>query len=379
MTTNKRNNLNRCGLLLGGCLFVPVLVALLLGAGNGGNEGSRLAQHRQEIEQMTPAQRAQLDRNYRAFLEMSPELQQRYRELHLQLQAAENAEALRITLDRYRNWLKTLSPFQRDDLRAITDLDERVDRVRELKAEQASPEPLSDEDPRLSREDLAAMINAIADDLSIASAELDGKSEWQRSMFVLNSLAESKRDQLRFRDWSSMFDDRLMSKMITALPVGEFRVAITDIHRFKSAERKIVAGNIVEFLGRDLEKSLEDVKPSEVEMKRLAQRMSLEDRRRYGELASQDEREQFIHRRYRRLRMYDKLQPYPALRPLFFQRAAFRRGEELRGNSFPRRGGRDPERGGPNGQRPFPPQGPLRGFRPGDTRRPGPERPVNRE
>jgi hypothetical protein len=379
MTTNKRNNLNRCGLLLVGCLFVPVFVALLLGAGTGGDKGSRLAQHRREIAQMTPAQRTQLDRNYRLFLEMSPESQQRYRELHQQLQAAENAEALRITLDRYRNWLKTLSPFQREELRAISDLDERIDRVRELKEQQATPEPLSEEDPRLSREDLAAMIDAIAKDLSIASAELDGKTEWQRSMFVLNSLAQSKRDQLRFRDWSSMFDDRLMSKMIAALPAGEFRVAITDIHRFKRAERKIVAGNIVEILGRDLEKRLEDAKPSEIEMKRLTLRMSSDERRRYDALASQDEREQYIHRRYRRPRMYEMLQPYPALRTLFFQLAAFRRGEEMRGNSFPRRGGRDPERGGPNGQRPFPPQGPPRGFRPGDTRRPGPDRPMNRE
>jgi hypothetical protein len=198
-------------------------------------------------------------------------------------------------------------------------------------------------------------------------------------MFVLNSLAQSKRDQLRFRDWSSMFDDRLMSKMIAALPAGEFRVAITDIHRFKSAERKIVAGNIVEMLGRDLEKSLEGFKPSQAEMQRLSQRMSPEDRRRFDEMSSGDEKHQFIHRRYRRVRMYDMLQPYPALRPLFFQLAAFRRGDELRGNSFPRRGGRDPERGGPNGQRPFPPQGPPRGFRHSDTRRPGPDRPMNRE
>jgi len=379
MTTNKRKNLNRCGLLLGGCLFVPVLVALLLGAGKSDDGGSRLSLHRREIEQMTPAQRAQLDRNYRAFLEMSPETQQRYRELHQQLQVAKNAEALRVTLDRYRNWLKTLSPFQREELRAISDLDGRIERVRQLKDQQATPEPLSEGAPRLGREDLAAMIGVIAKDLSVPPGELKGKTEWQRSMFVLNSLAESKRDQIRSRNWSSMFDDRLMAKMIAALPAGEFRNGIADVRRFKDVELRIVAGNIVEILGCDLAKNLEGIAPTKMEMNRVSQRMTSDERRYYNELSSQDDKEQFIHRRFRRLRMYERLQPYPALRPLFFQLAAFRGGEGPRGNSFPRRGGRDAERGGPNGQRPFPPQGPPRGFRPGDRRRPNVERPVNRE
>ena len=223
------------------------------------------------------------------------------------------------------------------------------------------------------------MIGVIAEDRSIPPSELEGKTEWQRSMFVLNSLAESKRDQLRSRNWSSMFDDRLMAKMIAGLPAGEFRVAITDIHRFKSVERRIVAGNIVEILGRDLEKSLEGVKPSQMEMQRLSRRMTSDELRHFDEMPSGDEKDQFIHRRYRWQRMSEMLQPYPALRPLFFQLAARRGGEGPRGNSFPRRGERDPGRSGPNGQRPFPPQGPPRGFRPGDRRRPGPERPKNRE
>ena len=57
-----------------------VCVVVLLGAADSENESEQ--ENRKKIEAMTPAERAQLKRNYEKFQKLSPEEQQRLRKLH---------------------------------------------------------------------------------------------------------------------------------------------------------------------------------------------------------------------------------------------------------------------------------------------------------
>lgn len=371
------SRVSRRWLLTGGSLALPLLIVLLGAA--GGSDESELVKNRREIEQMTPAQRAQLDRNERLFQEMSPAEQQRYRDLHRQLQTAKDADALRLTLDRYRSWLKSLSPFDREELRQIDDLDQRVEFVRKLKAQQATPEPLSDETPRLSPQELTTVMQAIAAELKIDADDLNGKDEWQRQMFVLNQLLESSHGKRPPRDWAAVIDAELMEKILAALPPGDFRDAVASLRRFPGMDRQVVARNIVELLGDQMVKDLLALEPSSVELRAHSFHLRPEDRERYAELESPDAKEQFLLRRYRGMRFAEKVRPYPALRPIMFQWIIARHGDEV-GDGMPmRRRGYEPGRAGSEDGRPFRPPGGPRGFRPGEKRqRPG-ERPKRPE
>jgi hypothetical protein len=264
-------------------------------------------------------------------------------------------------------------------LRQIEDLDQRVEFVRKLKAQQATPEPLSDETPRLSPQELTSVMQVIAKELGINSDRLKNKGEWERQMFILNQLLESSHGERPPRDWAAVIDAGLMEKIVAALPAGEFRDAVTSLRRFSGMDRQVVARNIVELLGEQMVKDLLAVQPSSVELRAFSFRLRPDDRVRYAELESQSEKEQFLLRRYRGMRLAEKVRPFPALRPIMYQWIIARHGDELGGDMPLRRRGREPGRGGPDDGRPFRPPGGPRGFRPGDKReRPG-ERPARPE
>ena len=108
----------------------------------------------------------------------------------------------------------------------------RIELVQRFKAEQSSPD-LGEEEPRLSREDLAAVMNVIARELQLPQEDLEGMPELERNLHVLAALKRAKGNQTGFRGWSSMFDQQLIDKMIAALPDSEFRTAIGKVRVFK--------------------------------------------------------------------------------------------------------------------------------------------------
>jgi hypothetical protein len=126
-----------------------VLIAALLGqssppapaaAAGDGDRASTVnetpAEVRQRLERMTAEDRENLRRRSERFYEkLSPQEQQRLRDLHEQLGAHPNEQRLRDVLSRYTQWLRTLSAADRSKLLALP-ADERIARIKELKQEQ---------------------------------------------------------------------------------------------------------------------------------------------------------------------------------------------------------------------------------------------------
>ncbi|QDT94502.1 hypothetical protein [Gimesia algae] len=118
---------------LAGGLLVCVIV--LLGAADPENESEQ--ENRKKIEAMSPAERAQLKRNYDKFQKLSPEEQQRLRKLH---EATRSQPELNRVMHAYDAWVKTLSPWEQEDLRKAETTRERMELIRKFRAEQKSPD-----------------------------------------------------------------------------------------------------------------------------------------------------------------------------------------------------------------------------------------------
>ncbi|HBL42190.1 hypothetical protein [Gimesia sp.] len=118
---------------LAGGLLVCVMV--LLGAADPENESEQ--ENRKKIEAMTPAERAQLKRNYEKFQKLSPAEQQRLRELH---EATRSQPELNRVMHAYDAWVKTLSPWEQEDLRKADTTRERMELIRKFRTQQQEPD-----------------------------------------------------------------------------------------------------------------------------------------------------------------------------------------------------------------------------------------------
>ncbi|MCH9789924.1 MAG: hypothetical protein K0U82_03820, partial [Planctomycetes bacterium] len=100
--------LRAVGLGVGTVLFVMILL------GATGQDEDRAGTNRKKIESMTSSERAQLKRNYEKFQKLSAQDKQRFREIHA---ATRNQPELNQVMRSYCNWVKTLSPWEQEDLR----------------------------------------------------------------------------------------------------------------------------------------------------------------------------------------------------------------------------------------------------------------------
>jgi hypothetical protein len=94
-----------------------------------------LAERRQKVEQMTPAEKEELHAQYEKFLALSPDQQQQLRDLHQDLDTDLQGDRLRGLMHRYYDWLKTLTPVERADLLSMPMAD-RVAKIKSLKQHQ---------------------------------------------------------------------------------------------------------------------------------------------------------------------------------------------------------------------------------------------------
>ncbi|QDU12160.1 hypothetical protein [Gimesia aquarii] len=116
-----------------------ICVMVLLGA-SGQNEDQE-TENRKKIEAMTPAERAQLKRNYEKFQKLSAKEKQRFRELH---SATRSQPELNRVMRSYCDWVKTLTPWEQEDLRNETDPKERLKLIRKFRSQQIDPKRRSD-------------------------------------------------------------------------------------------------------------------------------------------------------------------------------------------------------------------------------------------
>lgn len=120
-----------------GALFLLVCVTTGLGsldAAVGGEDS--LEVRRARVESMDAATKAQLLRRLESFRMMSPNQQERLRQVHEQLDRDPQAAKLRDVMQRYYEWLKTLKPYQKAELAELAPR-ERVERIKRIRQEQA--------------------------------------------------------------------------------------------------------------------------------------------------------------------------------------------------------------------------------------------------
>jgi len=123
-------------------LWSPLLRAMSIGAGTlvcvmvllgaSGQSEDREGANRKKIESMTPSERAQLKRNYEKFQKLSAQDKQRFREIHA---ATRNQPELNQVMRSYCNWVKTLSPWEQEDLRNAKTPQERMELIRKFRSQ----------------------------------------------------------------------------------------------------------------------------------------------------------------------------------------------------------------------------------------------------
>jgi hypothetical protein len=117
---------------LGGLAGSLIVVKLARGDGS-------LDQRRAAIQDMEAAEQERLRRNFDRFSDLPPAEQERLHRLHEAIERESNADELRAVMDRYFEWLKTLSALERAELKDLPP-EARIKRIGEIKQEQARRE-----------------------------------------------------------------------------------------------------------------------------------------------------------------------------------------------------------------------------------------------
>ncbi|WP_425613839.1 hypothetical protein NA78x_003683 [Anatilimnocola sp. NA78] len=112
-----------------GCLLVASCATL------GSNPAQAEPRTRDDLLNLSPEEKNSLLQKKERFEAMSAEEQERLRKLNAEIVTANNSQQLLTTLDRYHEWLKTLTTKQRADLLELSG-DEQIERIKELKRQQ---------------------------------------------------------------------------------------------------------------------------------------------------------------------------------------------------------------------------------------------------
>jgi hypothetical protein len=116
-------------------VLIVALAIVAWGRVRSADERNLLAERRTQLAGFSPAAKNHLARNFERFERLTPEEQARRIELEAQLAADPQQAELRDTMQRYQQWLKTLSSSQRAELRTLA-VDKRVAKVAELRKAQ---------------------------------------------------------------------------------------------------------------------------------------------------------------------------------------------------------------------------------------------------
>ncbi|HEX3725487.1 MAG TPA: hypothetical protein VHV08_04565 [Pirellulales bacterium] len=130
-----------------------LLVAGLLCFASAARASDDLAARRAELAHMSPAEQQELLRKQMQFLSLPGEEQNRLRALQAAIDADPQSERLRSVLKHYHEWLKTLSPAEREELADLPP-EERVARIKQIKERQHSFRVQAQRVEALTRQDM---------------------------------------------------------------------------------------------------------------------------------------------------------------------------------------------------------------------------------
>jgi hypothetical protein len=150
-----------------GLLLLATLLATLGAAPNAAVQES-FAERRARIEQMTPAEKSELDQKFLRFRQLDEAEQERMRRLHADLAAAPDDPPLLGVLVRYSEWLKSLQSGERAELAAL-EPEARVARIRQLQESQRFKRLVA---TRLTPEDVQAVFRWLEEYATRYEAEL---------------------------------------------------------------------------------------------------------------------------------------------------------------------------------------------------------------
>lgn len=162
-------------------IAILLLLSVFLGAGDS------LSERRRRLEGMSAARREDLFHDREQFQALSPEEQQRIRQLHEQLDADPEGEQLRQIMHRYCRWLATLPSYRRAELLELGPED-RIEQIKQLK-EEAKQERLKNLTRLLSNSDHEALVSWIDHTYSVAHEEkiLDLLPGQRRQQYAKNA------------------------------------------------------------------------------------------------------------------------------------------------------------------------------------------------
>ena len=124
-------------------LAILIGMALLTLPGRRGEcRAESEAEIQKRIASMPAPQRERLARNFEAFKRMSPAEREKYRRLHRELTADPNSTQLRLLMQEYFEWMKTLDIRQRTDLREEKNPELRQEMVAHFRIEQKHKQEL---------------------------------------------------------------------------------------------------------------------------------------------------------------------------------------------------------------------------------------------
>ncbi len=179
-----------------------IIVALCWGATDSVRGEDTLQQREQRVADMSASEKEELQRRRDRFDKLPSAEKERMRTLHQQIQQHEDSERLTTVLDRYSEWLRTISTSQRADLRKLP-VEERIKRIRETKRRREEERFGRFMSERLNPEDARRVFDWLDDEL--VTSELEQR---------LESMVDG-----RERRWLQMIDDdsrrrALMLKML---------------------------------------------------------------------------------------------------------------------------------------------------------------------
>jgi hypothetical protein len=130
-----------------------------------------LAERRQQVEQMTPADKEELNEKYEKFLALPPDEQEQLRVLHQKLDTDPQGDKLRGVMHRYYDWLKTLSPGERADLLSQPETD-RLATIKKIKQHQEALAVKLPDGSHLAIADIQVLSDWVKKYASVHEAEL---------------------------------------------------------------------------------------------------------------------------------------------------------------------------------------------------------------
>jgi hypothetical protein len=219
---------------------------------SGDLAGSDSASRRARIEGLDAGKQQDLLRKFERFEALSPAEQQRLRDLQAQITADPNSQKLLLVLERYHEWLKTITTPQRAKLAELP-AKQRVDQIEAIQRERRDAQRLE----LLNRQDMREIARWMDELVERHRKELvAGIPQRYREWYDRQTDADAKRMALVFRLFGRSREEEQDSK-VTEEDIKKLSKKLSDSARAElakadslEAQRRVVRGWVFASLRR---------------------------------------------------------------------------------------------------------------------------------